>query len=60
MSTHTLDARMSRVEGILEQVDKRLHNIDSRLEGFDARFNWVIGTIVGTWITTILAILFHR
>ncbi|MBV8582736.1 MAG: hypothetical protein JO160_07105 [Candidatus Eremiobacteraeota bacterium] len=60
MSTQTLEARMSRVEGILEQVDKRLDNIDRRLEGFDARFNWVIGTIVGTWITTILAILFHR
>jgi len=60
MSTQALEARMSRVEGILEQVDKRLDNIDRRLEGFDARFNWVIGTIVGTWITTILAILFHR
>jgi hypothetical protein len=60
MSTQTLDARMSRVEGVLEQVDKRLDNIDRRLGGFDARFNWVIGTVVGTWITTILAILFHR
>ena len=58
---------MSRVEGVLEQVDKRLDSIDRRLDGFDARFgqidqrfNWVIGTILGTWITTILAILFHR
>jgi tetrahydromethanopterin S-methyltransferase subunit G len=58
---------MSRVEGVLEQVDKRLDAIDRRLDGFDARFgqidqrfNWVIGTILGTWITTILAILFHR
>jgi hypothetical protein len=60
MSSQTLDARMSRVEGILEQVDKRLDGIDRRLDGFDQRFNWVIGTIIGTWITTMLAVIFHR
>ncbi|HTU71401.1 MAG TPA: hypothetical protein VMF11_13910 [Candidatus Baltobacteraceae bacterium] len=65
---------MSHIEGAFDQVDKRLGSIDRRLDGFeqrffqidsrfaqiDQRFNWVIGTIVGTWITTILAILFHR
>ncbi|HTV74455.1 MAG TPA: hypothetical protein VME66_12235 [Candidatus Acidoferrales bacterium] len=67
MSAQALEARMSRVEGVLEQVDKRLDSIDGRLDGFyarfgriDQRFNWVIGTILGLWITTILAILFHR
>jgi hypothetical protein len=32
------------------------------LEGamLDQRFNWLIGIVVGTWITTILAVLLHR
>jgi len=60
MSAQTLDARMggiearmARVEGVLEQVDKRVDSIDRR-------FNWVIGLIVTSWMTTILTILFHR
>lgn len=60
MSAQALDSRMSRVEGVLEQADKRLDNIDRRLEGIDQKFSWVIGTILGTWVTTILAILFHH
>ena len=67
VSTQTLDVRMSRVEGILEQVDKRLESVDRRLDSMDRRldsmdqrFNWVLGTIIATWITTILAILFHH
>ena len=63
MSTQTLEIRMSRVEGGLEQVDKRLDSIDRRLDTieqrFEHRFSWVLGTIIGPWITTILAILFH-
>lgn len=67
MSTQALEARMSHIEGAFDQVNERLGSIDRRLDGFehrfgliDQRFNWVIGTVVGTWITTILAILFHR
>jgi len=67
MSAQTMDARVSRIEGVLEQIDKRLDSIDRRLDGFDGRFsqidqrfNWVTGLVVGTWITTILTILFHR
>jgi len=71
MSTQTLEARMSHVEGVVEQINERIGGVERRLDSmesrFDARFgaidqrfNWVIGTILGTWITTILAILFHR
>jgi len=60
MSASALDARMSRVEGTLEQIGKRLDSIDRRLDGFDQRFNWVIGIILGTWITTMLAVIFHH
>jgi hypothetical protein len=31
-----------------------------RFNASDQKFTWVVGMIVGTWITTILTILFHR
>jgi hypothetical protein len=31
-----------------------------RFNAVDHKFTWLIGTIVGTWITTMLAILFHH
>jgi len=34
--------------------------MDQRFATIDQRFNWLIGIVVGTWITTILTILFHR
>ena len=60
MSTQALEARMSHIEGAFDQVNERLGSIDRRLDAMDQRFNWVIGTILGTWITTILAIIFHH
>jgi tetrahydromethanopterin S-methyltransferase subunit G len=62
-----VEARIARVEGALDQINERLGSIDRRLDGVDSRFNWVIGTIIGAWITmistqvaTTLTILFHR
>ena len=67
MHAHPLEARIAHVEGAFDQVNERLGTIDRRLDAMDSRFNWVIGTIVGAWvtmiatqITTILTILFHR
>jgi hypothetical protein len=60
MHTHPLEPRIAHLEGAFDQINERLGNIDRRLEGVDQRFNWVIGTIVATWITTILTIIFHR
>jgi tetrahydromethanopterin S-methyltransferase subunit G len=58
---------MAHIEGAFEQISERLGSIDRRLDAMDSRFNWVIGIIVGTWvtlmatqITTILTILSHR
>ncbi len=34
--------------------------MDSGFSRIDQKFTWMFGLIVGTWITTILAILFHR
>ena len=33
------------------QISERLGSIDRRLDAMDSRFNWVIGIIVGTWVT---------
>ncbi|MBV9044603.1 MAG: hypothetical protein JO294_05740 [Alphaproteobacteria bacterium] len=67
MHAHPLEARIAHVEGAFNRVNERLGTIDRRLDAMDSRFNWVIGTIVGAWvtmiatqITTILTILFHR
>jgi tetrahydromethanopterin S-methyltransferase subunit G len=58
---------MAHIEGAFEQISERLGSIDRRLDAMDSRFNWVIGIIVGTWvtlmatqITTILTVLSHR
>ena len=37
---------MAKVEGVLEQMDKRLNHIESRL-------NWMLGTIIAMWISII-------
>lgn len=60
MATQPMEARIAHLEGTFAQVSERLNSIDRRLDGFDQRFNWLIGIVVGTWITTILTIIFHR
>ncbi|MFY9718518.1 MAG: hypothetical protein WAK16_02635 [Candidatus Cybelea sp.] len=67
MHAHPFEARMAHVEGAFDQVNERLGSIDRRLDGLDVRFNWVIGTLAGAWVTmisaqiaTMLTILFHR
>jgi tetrahydromethanopterin S-methyltransferase subunit G len=74
MHAHPIEARIAHVEGAFDQVnerlgsvDRRLDSIDSRFNAIDARFNWVIGVIVGAWVTmiatqvtTILTIVNHR
>ncbi|HEY2476382.1 MAG TPA: hypothetical protein VGI19_16500 [Candidatus Cybelea sp.] len=65
---------MAHLEGVVQQVGERLNSIDRRLDSMDGRFaqvdarfaqidtrfNWLTGIVVGTWITTILTILFHH
>lgn len=75
-----LEERTAKVEGILEQMDKRLdrvevgiidlknefksdmEKIETRLEKLetkvDSQFKWLVGIIIATWITAILAIIF--
>jgi tetrahydromethanopterin S-methyltransferase subunit B len=66
-----LEERVSKIEGILEQMDKRLGSIetlynkldskiDSIYEKLDSRIavsnRWMIGLMLGSWITLMTAI----
>jgi len=66
-----MEGRIARLEGAYEQISDRLNGIDARLTGLehtidtrfaqvDQRFTWLTGVVIGTWITTILTILFHH
>ncbi len=71
MHAHPLEGRIAHLEGAFDQVNKRLDSIERRLDSVehvmalrfdqvDRRFTWLTGIVVATWITTILAILFHH
>ena len=75
MSAQPLDARIAHLEGAFDQVVERLNTIDRRLDGMDVRFDtrlgrveqvlesrftWMIGLMLGTWVSLMLAVLFHR
>lgn len=75
MSVQPWEPRVSRLEGAYEQVDKRLDSIDKRLETFrdeaGRRFDGIdrkidalqwraTSLILGTWVTVMLAIFFHK
>lgn len=71
MCVEQMEARIAHLEGGFRQVGERLNSIDRRLDGIDrrfdslehrmdVRFNGLTGVVIATWITTILAILFHH
>ena len=53
--------RVSRLEGAYEQVDARLHDTGQAVESLrsemNSRFNTLMVIMIGSWITTILAII---
>ena len=56
-----LESRLSRLEGLVEQMDRRLTNLEQTMrqmmESQSSAQRWIIGIILGTWLTTILTIL---
>ncbi|MBV8725548.1 MAG: hypothetical protein JO350_09470 [Candidatus Eremiobacteraeota bacterium] len=56
----TLEVRFDRIEGRFGQIDGRFAQIEGRFTQIDQRFMWLTGLVLGTWITTILTILFHH
>jgi hypothetical protein len=61
MKEGSLEERVARIEGILEQMDKRLNHIESKLRDLrrdlNNRFLWILGVLITMWVTIILAIL---
>jgi len=63
-----LESRFGQLEqstssrlGQLEQaMNSRFAQVDARFALIDQRLTWLIGIVVGTWITTILTVLFHH
>ena len=62
-----LEERVSKIEGILEQMDKRLGSIetlynklDNKIEALSNKITtsnqWIVGLMLGTWITIMAAI----
>ncbi len=66
---------MSRLEGAYEQTADRLNSMDGRLSSIDGKidtrydafdhkidvkFNLLAGMLASSWVTIILAVLFHR
>lgn len=52
-----IDARLTGIEWT---IDRRFGRLEPRFAQIDARSLWLTGIVIGTWITTILTILFHR
>ncbi|WP_304328442.1 hypothetical protein [Candidatus Culexarchaeum yellowstonense] len=58
----SLEERVARIEGILEQMDKRLNHMESEIrdlrKDLSNRFYWLLGIQISMWVTIILAIIF--
>jgi uncharacterized protein YdcH (DUF465 family) len=59
-----VDARFAQVDARFAQVDSRFAQIDARIDDLDHKIDglsWrMTALIVGTWITTMIAILLHH
>lgn len=59
-----IERRLDRIEDGLglrfAHIDDRFAQMELRFGQIDQKFMWVIGIVVGTWITTILTVLFHH
>jgi tetrahydromethanopterin S-methyltransferase subunit G len=59
-----LNERLGGIERRLDGIDRRLdsseHLTALRFDQVDRRFTGLTGIVVGTWITTILTVLFHH
>ena len=58
---HALGERQARIEGLSEQMDRRLSNVEQnqrqQAASQEQGFRWVIGIMLGTWVTLGLLIL---
>ena len=70
MERSSPEERVAKIEGILEQMDKRLNHLESEIRNLrgeigdlgrdlNNRFLWMLGVQITMWVTIILAILFR-
>ena len=52
-----IEGRVSRLEGIVEQIDQRLGDKTARISALESRVNTQITITVAMWVTTLLAVL---
>jgi tetrahydromethanopterin S-methyltransferase subunit G len=58
---NSIDRRLDTIENVMQSRFGQLEQgLNSRFNLIDQRFTWMIGLMVGTWITTILTVLFHH
>ncbi len=59
-----VNQRLASIDQRFASIDLRFSSIDQRLDALDTkidqRFMWTIGAILGSWLTTILAIFLHH
>ena len=55
-----MDRHFDAIDRRFDAIDRRFDGVDRRLDGIDRRFTWLIGIVLGTWVITILTLLFHR
>ena len=57
----SIDARLERFDGKFDLIDAKFDALRSEIGiQMSTNFRWLVGMIFGTWVTTILAIFFHR
>jgi hypothetical protein len=56
----TIETRFSSVELRFGQIDQSFAQIEACFSQMDQKFVWLTGVVVGTWITTMLTVLFHH
>ena len=56
--------RLNGIDRRFDSIDRRFDSLERSLElrfdRIEQRFTWLSGIVVGTWITTVLTILFHH
>jgi len=57
----SLEERLTKVEGILEQMDRRLNHVETEISDLRSEirslFRWVIGLILGMWVTIMMTLI---
>lgn len=57
-----LEERMAKLEGLVEQMNQRLNHLEAEIaqlrREIQTDFRWLLGIMIGTWVTIMLTLLF--